>query len=500
VSSKDATTSLAVKYDPDQGAKGLGVTQASTQQISQRCGAYAEGDLVADKYRLLQLLGEGGMGAVWVARNEALTNLVALKLIRSELASGEMADRLLREARAAAQLEHHSIVRVFDYGKTALNDPFIVMELLEGEDISKIIQRRGKIKSVKAVRTLLPIMDAVEKAHERGIVHRDIKPDNIFLSRKQDGIIVPKLVDFGIAKLDRGSFERITQFGTVIGSPAYLSPEQARGLEVDHRTDIWSLAIVLFEMISGTLPFPGPSYPALIKAIVDDPAPSLFEQKLCDRKLQAIIDKALEKQRDNRWNSAREFGLELAQWLVANHVSEDISGMPIQSAWFRDRKLDGASLFDSVAPTPSQAAMALEETISVAHPPVLRGVDSDLFADLPTATQKHSSPIESNAYPETTRDPLNQRFGSQAASSAYSGDITLDRDQVSPLHISKTSHVRPRAPSLAISTERESLLETMQRQGVFRYFAYALVVILVIGGLIHGYRLLQEHHLLDGLM
>src|SRR5688500_13560645 len=217
--------------------------------------AYTIGDVIAGKYELEEVLGEGGMGAVFRARNVAIDMPVAIKLIRADLNRELFSGRLLQEARAAAKLAHPAIVRVFDVGQTALGDPFIVMELLSGETLSAIIEREGRLTSVRAVQLLLPIADALSAAHAKGFVHRDVKPDNVFVV-VGDEQLQPKLVDFGIVKLEqRDKNSKLTQVGTVLGSPDYMSPEQARGLEnIDLRSDVWSFSVMLYEAIAGHTP------------------------------------------------------------------------------------------------------------------------------------------------------------------------------------------------------------------------------------------------------
>src|SRR5688572_9667183 len=178
---------------------------------SSRSSTYTEGQLIGDKYRLVRPLGEGGMAAVWLAQNETLDIQVAIKFIRSDMQHAGLSSRLLQEARAAARLGHPAIVRVIDFGKTETGDPYIVMELLSGEDLGASIKRRGTMPPMKAVRTLIPIVDALAVAHSKRIVHRDLKPENIFLSEGEGGKIQPKVVDFGIAKLEKDGMERITQ-------------------------------------------------------------------------------------------------------------------------------------------------------------------------------------------------------------------------------------------------------------------------------------------------
>src|SRR5450432_3077808 len=229
---------------------------ASTSQV------HAVGDIIAGKYRLEQLLGEGGMGAVWRAFNLHLEAPVALKLIRADLDRELLTLRLKQEARAAAKLGHPAIVRIFDVGESEFGDPFIVMELLTGQSLAAVLVAEQRLVAVRAVQLLLPVADALCAAHAKGIVHRDLKPDNVFIAI-EDERVQPKLVDFGIVKLsDRGDLDQhLTQAGAVLGSPEYMSPEQARGRDdLDHRTDIWSFCVVLYEALAGVTPFTGTNY------------------------------------------------------------------------------------------------------------------------------------------------------------------------------------------------------------------------------------------------
>ena len=257
--------------------------------------SYAPGNTIAGKYELESVLGEGGMGAVWRARNVALELPVALKLIRSSSNRENLQNRLLQEARAAAKLGHPAIVRVFDVGKTEHGDPFIVMELLQGESLGSVIATSGRIAATRAVQLLLPIADALSMAHAKRIVHRDLKPDNVFIC-KGDGQIQPKLVDFGIAKLDKGEGTFTTQAGAVLGSPEYMSPEQARGEDdLDLRTDVWSFCVVLYEALTGQLPFKAANYHALLLMIVESTPPNIQSLAAGDAELSAIIERRHEQ-------------------------------------------------------------------------------------------------------------------------------------------------------------------------------------------------------------
>lgn len=205
------------------------------------------------RYELLEYLGSGGMSDVFVAMHTGLQKRVALKVLRRSLRHDpEAVRRFLREAECAARVSHPNVVHVTDVG-TEQGIPFLVMELLDGETLEDKLMREGPFALDAAVDLLLPILDAVAATHEAGVLHRDIKPGNILLARMRDGSVVPKLVDFGIATLaERGA---ITGAISPIGTPHYMSPEQARGAEVDFRSDMYSLASMLFELVTGKPPF-----------------------------------------------------------------------------------------------------------------------------------------------------------------------------------------------------------------------------------------------------
>jgi eukaryotic-like serine/threonine-protein kinase len=306
---------------------------------------YEPGYVVAGKYELQAQLGEGGMGVVWSARNIALDSLVALKVVRATSDKVTLQGRLIQEARAAAKLTHPAIVKVFDVGQTERGDPFIVMELLEGDSLGDILAKEGRLPAVQAVRTLLPIADALWLAHSKGIVHRDLKPDNVFVVQ-QEGVIQPKLVDFGIVKVQGVEVEsHLTRDGDVLGSPDYMSPEQARGQDdVGHYSDIWSFCVVLYEAVSGRTPYKGANYNALLRQIVEDTPPSLRELAAGDDELSAIVMRGLSKQPEQRFASMGELGRALAQWLLHHGVTEDICGSTLEARWLRGTDPHGRAM------------------------------------------------------------------------------------------------------------------------------------------------------------
>jgi eukaryotic-like serine/threonine-protein kinase len=319
---------------------------------------YGEGDVI-DGHRLEARIGAGGMGEVWTARNDTLGVRRAVKLIRADSGNAESTDRLLHEARAAARLADPAIVRVFDFGRTEHGDPFIVMELLEGEDLMSIISRRERLSPVKAVRVLLPVVRALSAAHEHGIVHRDLKPENIFLTRLADGRVQPKLLDFGIAKLKNARDLRLTSAGSVMGSPLYMAPEQARGEDVDERADIWAVCVVLYEAMTGQTPFPGDDRASVMHAVATVEPEHPSKRGVLEPVPWPIIVHGLEKQRDERWRSMDELGRELARWLLANGVTEDITGASLEAGWLRDSR---RSVFASSLPPERSLSRKLSHT------------------------------------------------------------------------------------------------------------------------------------------
>jgi serine/threonine-protein kinase len=235
------------------------------------------GALIAGKYRLDRVVGRGGMGAVWAARNEQLDMLVAMKFI--EAAQGaDITDahaRFEREARAAAQIRSPHVCQVFEHGVDR-GLPYIAMELLEGEDLGQRLRRAGRLTPEAMARILTQAAKALRRAHDAGIIHRDLKPGNIFLARFDDDEVV-KILDFGVAKVrSAGGLEgpHATQVGVVFGSPSYMSPEQARGVRgLDHRSDLWSLAVIAFRAITGVKPFQAATIGDLVVKLCIDPLP-----------------------------------------------------------------------------------------------------------------------------------------------------------------------------------------------------------------------------------
>jgi len=342
-------------------------------------------DVLDGKYQLLQRLDEGGMGALYVAHNMALDVPVAVKVIRADLRGGEsrlLADRLLQEARAAARLGHPAIVRMMDFGVAPNGDPYLVMELLEGEDLATALDQQGKVSPTRASRIVLPIIHALAAAHEQGIVHRDLKPENIFLTEGPGGQIQPKLIDFGIAKMPKRTSRRLTVLGDAMGTPDYMSPEQARGEDVDAQADIWGLCVILYEMVTGERPFDAPSQHAMLRAIIEDEPTPLSKHGIEDEAFAAIIAKGLTKNRAERWQSMRELGVALARWLISRGHSDDVCGNSLRAVWLQS----------NVSSSPMDVLSSLPPPARSATPPVVVLPGIPLPAEPASETPERAEP------------------------------------------------------------------------------------------------------------
>ncbi|WP_169508701.1 serine/threonine-protein kinase [Polyangium aurulentum] len=266
------------------------------------------GHIVGGKYRLRQRLGAGAMGAVWEAVNERTGRLVALKLVLHP--SDDLRQRLRKEARACGSLAHPNVVEIYDVGETESGEPFLIMELLSGETLGDLLSRKRRIEPALAARIGRDIACALAAAHEAQIIHRDLKPANIFLHRTPSGAgdgFVVKVLDFGVSKNLASTEGPATITGAVLGSPAYMSPEQLRVVkDLDHRTDIWSMGIVLFEMLAGVRPFRGP-VEEVVRQILSAPIPPVSSRvRSIDPALDAIVGGCLERDRDRRIPTATD--------------------------------------------------------------------------------------------------------------------------------------------------------------------------------------------------
>jgi serine/threonine-protein kinase len=276
------------------------------------------GQEIIGQFRIVQRIGKGGMGAVYKAEQPAMGRFVAVKILHRQLASRpDLVTRFRREARAMSRLTHPNTVRVFLYGQLDNQALYIVMEYLKGLNLHQITKRQGAMPLDRAARVLIQVCGALEEAHSVGIVHRDLKPENILLTEQGGMKDFAKVLDFGLAKvhdIDLQSSSPLTQEGMVFGTPEFMSPEQARGKTLDGRSDIYSLGVILYEMITGKLPFDARNPTDYIRHHIKSP-PIPVTQRVPELtfppQLDDVINKALAKTMDERFQSAADLAAAL---------------------------------------------------------------------------------------------------------------------------------------------------------------------------------------------
>lgn len=275
---------------------------------------FQEGDILAGKYRVERIIGEGGMGVVVAAIHQQLDQRVALKFLLPEGLKDELVvGRFLREARAAVRLRSEHVARVLDVGTSDNGSPYIVMEYLDGQDLSNVIGKKGPLSVRAAATYILQAAEAIAEAHALGIVHRDLKPANLFLTARPDGSPCVKVLDFGISKVG-SSDKNLTKTRGVLGTPFYMSPEQLRSSkDVDVRSDIWAIGMILYEMLTGTVAFDRDTLAELCVAILNDPLPPPQAKRPdLPPELCAVIERALAKSPDDRYQNLAELAADLA--------------------------------------------------------------------------------------------------------------------------------------------------------------------------------------------
>jgi serine/threonine protein kinase len=269
-------------------------------------------------YRILGELGGGGMGVVYQAVHVLLHRPAAIKVLRPELGHIAMAsDRFLTEARATTAIRHPGIVEVYDYGHTRDGQAFIAMELLAGETLAERLRRQGPLTTVEAMTIARRIAAPLTAAHERGVVHRDLKPENVFLIKDHEGgsIDQVKLLDFGIAKLESTATAQRTALGLVLGTPAYMAPEQCIGAECDHRADLYALGCILFEMLAGRTPYSAAHTSDLLSAHMRQPIPNIARLVTVPADVTRLVTTLLAKSPQDRPPTAADVVTEIDRWL-----------------------------------------------------------------------------------------------------------------------------------------------------------------------------------------
>jgi eukaryotic-like serine/threonine-protein kinase len=275
--------------------------------------ATAEGQVIGDRYKILKKLGEGGMGEVYMAEHIHIEKRVALKLLRAEVLSNQEAvARFRQEARSASSIGHENIISIDDFGTLADGRVYMAMEYLAGKPLNDMLKEPGGLGLERALEILIQTGKGLAAAHAKGITHRDMKPENIFVTQR-DGRELVKILDFGIAKVAGGSGEasNLTVAGTIFGTPFYMAPEQALSSKMDHRVDVYAMGVILYETFTGSLPFTGETFMGILTQHITTPPqpPSVVAAangRNCPLELEAVILRAMAKSADERYQSMNE--------------------------------------------------------------------------------------------------------------------------------------------------------------------------------------------------
>ncbi len=288
------------------------------------------GKEIAGQFRIIQRIGSGGMGAVFKAEQPDMNRFVAVKILHPKYVSRpDLVSRFRREARAMSHLSHPNTARVFMYGQLEDNACYIVMEYLEGKNLAQVTRAEGMLQPVRATNIMVQVCGALEEAHRQGIIHRDLKPENIFLTTQGGIADFPKVLDFGLAKVTQREMRPgsliLTQEGMVFGTPEFMSPEQARGQQLDARSDIYSLGCILYEMLTGKLPFDAAQpmdYLALQIRGTPIPLGERIPGLTFPPGLEAVVMKTIEKDPGHRYPSASDFAMAL-KGVLQGEVRDD---------------------------------------------------------------------------------------------------------------------------------------------------------------------------------
>lgn len=282
------------------------------------------GALLQGRYRIIRRIGEGGMGIVYEAEHVLIEKRVALKVLRDDFSNRpDVVERFRQEAKSASRIGHENIVDISDFGETPSGASYFVMEFLQGRDLAHVLTAQGTLDSERALRILLQCCRALGAAHHKGIVHRDMKPENIFLTERDGNSDFVKIVDFGIAKMSDvetagAPGRKLTKTGMIFGTPEYMSPEQAAGKQLDHRVDIYAIGVILFEVVTGRVPFVGDTFMGILTQHMFGVPPSLREVNpnvQVSPNLESVIYKALSKDANDRFQSMEEIVRAIAEEL-----------------------------------------------------------------------------------------------------------------------------------------------------------------------------------------
>ncbi|WP_329615209.1 protein kinase [Streptomyces brevispora] len=377
-------------------------------------GRYAGGSVAGGRYQLRDLLGEGGMASVYLAYDSALDRQVAIKTLHTELGREQsFRERFRREAQAVAKLQHTNIVSVFDTGEDELGGalmPYIVMEYVEGQPLGSVLQSdirsHGAMPADKALKVTADVLAALDTSHEMGLVHRDIKPGNVMVTKR--GVV--KVMDFGIARAMQSGVTSMTQTGMVVGTPQYLSPEQALGRGVDARSDLYSVGIMLFQLLTGRIPFDADSPLAIAYAHVQEEpvAPSTINRSITPA-MDALVARALKKNPNERFPSAAAMQDEIARVLSASGRT----GAPVIIAGAGGPANSGSGVGSAVFPPVDQSTATPQNVQTPYQPGPYQSQQQPGPYGPPTPAPSYGYPQSAPAYqgqaPMSPMSPMQQQ-------------------------------------------------------------------------------------------
>ncbi|WNI23758.1 protein kinase domain-containing protein [Streptomyces sp. ITFR-16] len=376
-------------------------------------GRYAGGSVAGGRYQLRDLLGEGGMASVYLAYDSALDRQVAIKTLHTELGREQsFRERFRREAQAVAKLQHTNIVSVFDTGEDELGGalmPYIVMEYVEGQPLGSVLQSDirsyGAMPADKALKVTADVLAALDTSHEMGLVHRDIKPGNVMVTKR--GVV--KVMDFGIARAMQSGVTSMTQTGMVVGTPQYLSPEQALGRGVDARSDLYSVGIMLFQLLTGRIPFDADSPLAIAYAHVQEEpvAPSTINRSLTPA-IDALVARALKKNPNERFPSAAAMQDEIARVLSASGQT----GAPVIIGDGGAPANSGSGVGSAVFPPVDQSAPAPQSVQTPYQPGPYQSQQHNPYGPstpAPATAPSYGYPQAAPAYQNASMSPMQQQ-------------------------------------------------------------------------------------------
>ncbi len=479
-------------------------------------GAISVGDILGGKYKIESELGAGAMGLVFCARHQALNKLVAVKTLRAEIANdAELLGRFEQEARAASAIGHPNIVQVFDLGSTQAGARYMVMEHLDGQSLAELLAVSPLLKPERAVRIMSQVLSALAAAHRCGIVHRDLKPDNIFITHNDENPELVKLLDFGISKVleiadpniaGADSAARRTQFGSVLGTPLYMSPEQARGLtNIDHRADLWAVGCVLYEMMCGQPPFDGENYNQILMNILGTkPIRPSQLRPTTPAALEHVIMRAMTHDRDKRYGSALTLREELQASLTDEAQAKEFAPIPtpppikpqtINTAPAAAGGLGSGALAAAGGSLDDAAfASALDNLTEGA---LSMGVSGEPLPPQPTPAVVAPPPVQAAPEPAVAPAP--------APPSAPAGDrfappgteeeaMSLDVDMGGAVPM--VARTRPTLDTPVARPEREARRQPSSSGGGFGKLIIGLVLLGIIGGA--GYMIYKQREAVTG--